>query len=372
MNVTYLIGNGFDIGLGLKTRYSDFLSKYVSRNYTSGPVKWLIEQIKNAPLETWANAEAAFGQLPFSESGFDINKTIEEVVTDFQKELAYHLGSESRRLDITYELRGEVRDRFLGRLIRSMLLVHSESARQEILSELVLTGFNVNVINFNYTDSVAKMLGAVSFPYESATVKIENGIKARDVKVTLHPMCYVHGNLSERSSIFGVDESYQIADEAARRYCEKNGQLLKTEVDRLLDHGFESLAKQMINKSDWIVCFGLSFGKTDLRWWDCIYNALFQNKDSRLLIHPYFNENKACDSGADQLSIATEVRDSFLAPLRAIKESFAEDLPGIDRVLPRIVVAKHYPHYDFDNKVHYCDPLCLKWFGEKYVKGFDR
>ena len=29
MNVTYLIGNGFDIACGLKTRYVDFVNEYL-------------------------------------------------------------------------------------------------------------------------------------------------------------------------------------------------------------------------------------------------------------------------------------------------------------------------------------------------------
>ena len=28
MNITFLIGNGFDLNLGLDTRYTDFLSEY--------------------------------------------------------------------------------------------------------------------------------------------------------------------------------------------------------------------------------------------------------------------------------------------------------------------------------------------------------
>jgi len=32
MNIIYIIGNGFDINLGLKTRYVDFYKWYVDRN----------------------------------------------------------------------------------------------------------------------------------------------------------------------------------------------------------------------------------------------------------------------------------------------------------------------------------------------------
>ena len=32
MNITFLIGNGFDIKLGLKTRYTDFYPTYIDSN----------------------------------------------------------------------------------------------------------------------------------------------------------------------------------------------------------------------------------------------------------------------------------------------------------------------------------------------------
>ncbi len=32
MNITFLIGNGFDLNLGLKTRYTDFYKYYMEHN----------------------------------------------------------------------------------------------------------------------------------------------------------------------------------------------------------------------------------------------------------------------------------------------------------------------------------------------------
>ena len=41
MNITYLIGNGFDLNLGLKTSYTDFFTCYKETN--EGDVKEVIE-----------------------------------------------------------------------------------------------------------------------------------------------------------------------------------------------------------------------------------------------------------------------------------------------------------------------------------------
>lgn len=32
MNITFLIGNGFDVGMGMKSRFSDFFPKYCAES----------------------------------------------------------------------------------------------------------------------------------------------------------------------------------------------------------------------------------------------------------------------------------------------------------------------------------------------------
>jgi len=371
MTVTYLIGNGFDIGLGLKTRYFDFLSKYVARpNVSSGPVRWLIDQIKNSPCETWADAEKAFGELEFSKSGFDLGETIGQSLADFQNELSQCLVAESERLMIPEDDSNVVSGLFLEGIVKSLLLQYSEEKALAEFHELTAPNMlRINIINFNYTDSVAKLLGP--FLNHSGYAKVRVGNVAVDAMV--NRICYVHGSLSGRTPIFGVDEVSQIADDESRRYCSCHGVLVKSATDRLLDYGFEDRARQMIQKSDRVVCFGLSYGKTDLRWWNCIYDALGKNKRSRLMLMPYFDSNRVCASATDQLYITQEVRERFLVSLREVNAtSSLDDLPGYSDISPRMVVTKHYPHYDFDKNKHHSDPFNLAWFGKKYVKDWGK
>lgn len=66
MNIVYLIGNGFDINIGLKTRYKDFYDYYLALD-SSGDnehVKKLKEHLKET-LSTddkyWSDLEIALG-----------------------------------------------------------------------------------------------------------------------------------------------------------------------------------------------------------------------------------------------------------------------------------------------------------------------
>ena len=45
MNITYIIGNGFDINLGLKSRYVDFYKDYIKRSSTDDAV--YIQKFRN-------------------------------------------------------------------------------------------------------------------------------------------------------------------------------------------------------------------------------------------------------------------------------------------------------------------------------------
>ena len=63
MRVTFLIGNGFDINLGLNTRYKDFIDVYKKPNENDDVV---IKTFKNHLVENkenWSDAELAFGKF---------------------------------------------------------------------------------------------------------------------------------------------------------------------------------------------------------------------------------------------------------------------------------------------------------------------
>ena len=63
MNITFLIGNGFDLNLGLKTSFSDFLKVYKEPQAGDSDV---IKKFKSYFLKDenlWSDAEMAFGKI---------------------------------------------------------------------------------------------------------------------------------------------------------------------------------------------------------------------------------------------------------------------------------------------------------------------
>ena len=375
MTITCLIGNGFDLGLGLRTRYLDFLPWYLSRKSSkSDAVKWLCGQIENSKDGTWADAEMAFGRLPFSEAtnviNGNIDNAVDETLVDFHSDLASYLRLEQNRLSVPKEDYADVRNRFLSSIIKSLDLYVGSEGREDLPyleNNKVIARFNF--ITFNYTNTLEKLLGVDSMPAGVFDVKLS---EFRKVSVVVNPICYVHGSLEANTLVFGVDNAGQIKDSGAKDFCADSGQLLKPEMDRLLDYGYERCAKSMIYKSDRIICLGLSYGATDVRWWEYVYDALGKNEKMRLLLSPYFPKWRSCNSCAEQVVIAREIRNSFLVSISKQNAIPLRELPGMDVIRPKMVVMKHSPHFDFNYKMTHCDPFNLAWFGKKYVKDYGK
>ncbi|HIR76484.1 MAG TPA: hypothetical protein IAB97_06215 [Candidatus Choladousia intestinipullorum] len=57
MNITFLIGNGFDINLGLKTRYSDFYPYFIEKSTETNMIRTWLE----ADELLWADLEEQLG-----------------------------------------------------------------------------------------------------------------------------------------------------------------------------------------------------------------------------------------------------------------------------------------------------------------------
>ena len=84
MNITFLIGNGFDLNLNLNTRYSDFYKYYMEHN----PNDLLSKSIEK-DYEMWSDLEIGLGkflqsidetQIP---AFLDSKSTLELLLSDY-------------------------------------------------------------------------------------------------------------------------------------------------------------------------------------------------------------------------------------------------------------------------------------------------
>lgn len=112
MKVTYLMGNGFDVNLGLPTKYSDFYQEYLDgiRDLDlSKPdnlmIKEFWDKIKDEVFDKWKDFEEA---LAFNLEGDE--KNVSAVLSHFTNKFSVYLKRVSNRFECT----DEVTDSFIS------------------------------------------------------------------------------------------------------------------------------------------------------------------------------------------------------------------------------------------------------------------
>ena len=109
MQITFLIGNGFDIGIGLKTRYEDFYKKYcVVTEDDNDNIRSYKEMLQKRDSEEmlkiidWADFEIAFGQHS-EEFKIEEKELYIERFEDFVSKFNAYLEAEEAAIDYTDE-----------------------------------------------------------------------------------------------------------------------------------------------------------------------------------------------------------------------------------------------------------------------------
>ena len=347
--VTFLIGNGFDIGLGLKTRYADFIATYLKRPSKTDVIAELKKTIhQNADF--WGDAELAFGKLKFSTFGKDSYSVVKECVTDFSDELSEYLQNEELRLRVPTE---ELKVAFISLLCSYYQRLGEYPKRNELKRLKQFNHLKVNIINFNYTETIDKMLP------QSGMVVLPGWGK---VNVQINEVCHVHGALSAGTSrSFGVNMPSQIED--TNLTPEARMLLVKPEVDRMARWGLEPMAKEMIDESDTVVLFGLSLGATDQLWWNYLLDYIQYKSEHRLCLMQYVIDAHGTRSPGEEGQWAQEECQKFYNAVDPEKMKYV-NTTDLDR---RFDVSIRGPHLDPDGHETFCDPFQLIWFGKKLV-----
>lgn len=358
MTITYLIGNGFDIGLGLKTGYPDFINWYLSRPPQSPETAWLRSEIL-AKQEQWSDAEMAFGALKFSEHG---SKVLDIYNTSFDSfTMAFHdyLVGENKRFNIPRSERRKVAETFLKHALRLHEFMALGSANYFVGQ--VGNPLTVNFITFNYTDTLEQILDFRRGDTNEYSIEYATG---RTCKVVVRAVCHVHGTLSD-AYVFGVDAPEQIAEQVVRRHCERNGGMLKARSDEKLGILNRKQGMDIIQSSDCFVTFGMSFGESDMSWWRMLATQVFNN-NRRLIVCPFRKDLP------DALSLKKR-NDVYVEEKKRVFHSLLPKDPQLDVKLeqvepPRIVALQVKRVHDAQGIMRHCDYLRLTDIGWKYVK----
>ena len=269
MSITFIIGNGFDLNLGMKTRYSDVYEGYIKAPHTSNAIDKFKKELEDN-YENWSDFE--MGMAEYAKTLQTENELI-ECIRDFKGFLAEHLRKENEKL---VERINAIQDeRELAREIdRSLVqfyegLVPNDRAKIEYV--IKTNGSICNYITFNYTTALETILN----------------IRSRRKGYSENAPIHIHGKLGE-GIVLGVDNLSQLI--ATKYAVTKRAEraFVKTLFNKQFDMMKVGNAERTIKSSSIICIYGFAMGETDATWVGMIADWLLEDKSNQLI---YFKHN---------------------------------------------------------------------------------
>lgn len=261
MRILYFIGNGFDINLGMKTRYIDFYKYYQEIESKSNVIIKLKKNI-SANLKNWSDLEFALGK--YTEK-IESTTEFDEIYEDLEDNLAEYLQEQENKFSYSKINKED----FLGDLMspEDHLPLASKIKINEIRKSKTNSQNVIDLITFNYTNSIEHILGEEKSNLHLAD-RNNNRTKFTGIE-------HIHGFINERM-VMGVNDLSQVANTKFHSNQDILETLVKNDCNKVLKHNIDNKCKRLISAANLICIFGCSIGDTDKLWWELIGNQLKQ------------------------------------------------------------------------------------------------
>lgn len=279
VNAVYIIGNGFDIRMGMPTGYSDFLEYYEKSKATSEEINAIkirffqrMHQEKAKGKNRWADLEVALGDFTKGETNIELFKAF---YRDINTSLRTYLRLTVK--DKAPKLSNKETEKFWNDL-RNPGQYLSDTRKIQFDNAISFSEISANVISFNYTATVETLLA--NFLSEDGCYRKED-----DPGFVLWGIKHIHRTLNDNGVLFGVDNSDQIANQEFQKDLKFLNLIVKPYANQFMQVGIDDDCRRLIAEAHVIYIFGTSLGETDQCWWKAIGNK-FRSSDCILW---YFN-----------------------------------------------------------------------------------
>lgn len=266
MKVLYIIGNGLDISLGMKTDYQSFYNYYKTIDAGDQDIEAMKLSIENGRYETWADLESGLGAY----SNYVSSENVYIKCLDHLKEyLKIYLNDEFKKWK--YGANHFVNDLYYpSKYLDSQI----QSIYNQFVSSISNDGTidNVKIVTLNYTNTIDHMLS-----YYNMKDNID--------------LLHIHGILNN-GMVIGVNDIQQIANEKFWTNRDIVENFVKPSFNDACLNNNNSLFERWINETSIIVIFGTSMGETDRKWWRLIGKKLQDSANSAMVFFYAFDKDK--------------------------------------------------------------------------------
>ncbi len=336
MNITFFIGNGFDINLGLKTRYENFYPYFIEKSSETNMIRAWLE--KDELL--WADLEAKLGEKLENVKENERDKFYQDKAELDQLLLAY-LEQEQGRISMQNKEQ-EIADVFA----KSLNEYHKElkAVEQASITSTYNTysrdDFRYCFICFNYTDTLDQIVNITrKLKSPIATHQYYGNNKNHFLGTVLH----VHGTLNEEM-ILGVNDEEQVNNVSLRADEEFLDTFIKRRMNDGIGQGKTERAQELMDESHVICIFGMSLGGTDKMWWEKLIQWLIASKDNKLVIY-----YKGFEKQLDKRLPANTIRLDRQLKQEVLEKGGADmNNPDIDEIKKRIFISYNANIFNFN------------------------
>lgn len=293
MYILYIIGNGLDIALNMKTSYQDFFKYYLTIPSDDKDIMAMKKDIQSHKYETWADLEIGMGLY----SSQCANKEVFlKCLNDIKENLRSYLRKESEKID-HYKIVSRSGFTALGQFFDPEPRGRFDSYRNGREG-----GAIIDVITLNYTSTLESLFGFNGLPIELAR------------SVALQNIRHVHGTLNNMM-VMGVNDSSQISNLEFNTDLDVVEDFVKPEYNDACMNNKNADCEQLIDNADMIVLYGTSLGQSDEKWWKLIGRRMARD-DHPLLVYLPHDEKK------DQSAEPNRLRRWTMQCVREIQEKF--------------------------------------------------
>jgi hypothetical protein len=311
MNIVYLIGNGFDLNLGMKTSYRDFCEYYTNlpKDNDAEIVKRLKREIKDN-IENWSDFELSLGN--FLDEKMEAHDAV-VLYNDLIDHLRKYIETEEKKYIFDNTQKNIFCEYLCKPYTENRLLFAELSEVKEFMLDQKHKIWDVKIITFNYTRSIEKLLGMDI--YEN----IQIGTHSFDRSVILSAVEHIHGFTNSRL-ILGVNDISQIANDKFHSKTSVINRYIKLNSNNIYRLNHDKKCQQWIDNAELVCLFGLSFGDTDKRWWQMVSGIL--QAGCKVIIFEYMTSNLPDENhGADMDELKEEVKNRFLSKTTIYEDS---------------------------------------------------
>lgn len=276
MNITFLIGNGFDLGVGVRSKFSDYFPIYCEEAKGKGILhRGLADKIEK-DIEHWSYFERQLG-IYTGEFWEDRTDVFWRQFEDFELGFIRYLKQEEATLsfDKKDEIAKQMRKGLLNFYSRENLRPGSSDKIRGIFSPRYREDHKYNFLSFNYTMILKDCLEAVP-----------NGVletRAGDARSLIGKVVYIHGTC-DGYPIMGVNDASQIENPVWAKDERFLCRIVKSRSNERNRSNSDRDGAEIIKSSNIICVYGMSLGETDRNWWDRIINWLYADPTRQLVL----------------------------------------------------------------------------------------